>query len=369
MAILSFPKNRLSLPKPLFPGDAPVANAPFGPLEPLGATPQATGSANLGRASATTLLAASVIGASVLATAFPLAAQIPAPSAAPGNQPTQPTVPAGASPAATVAAQKLVTRPAAPAEWTVTFKYGSTVTPEQAAHRPNMVKVMLLGKEALETVHYPERTTEVWRAEGHVFVSEAGSDQATIRGEQALENVGGLGAGADQGADVTRGKNGQYTATVSGVTITGSVAVEQPDWAEFTEFDWLNPELLKGRIELGGEKLLVYAEMEPDFKAPAAAAGAAGAAGGKGRAATPTQAAPKYPAGPLGGLPLKPGIRVAAVEEATKIPRYLQLGENIQIYAFGKPQQTKLELPAKITSLVAKPPPPPEGAKPVSLIP
>jgi hypothetical protein len=222
-----------------------------------------------------------------------------------------------------------------------------------------MVKVTVLGKEALETIHYPDRTAEVWRAEGHVFVSEAGSEHASVRVGQGTGDLGGLGANSDQITDVKRGKNGDFTATVDGVMITGNVATEEPDWAEFKEFDWVTPELLKGRIEISGEKLLIYADMEPEPQSQAAA--------GKGRA--PAQASPKYPAGPLGGLPLKPGIRVAAIEEVTKTPRYLQLGENIHMYAFSKPQQAKLELPPKIATLVAKPAPPPEGAKPVSLIP
>jgi hypothetical protein len=238
----------------------------------------------------------------------------------------------------------------------VTFKYGVTVAPEQASHRPSLVKVTLLGKEALEVIQYPERTSEVWRAEGHVFLSEAGSEIATVRIAQGVENAGGLGANIDPAAAAIRVGSGPLSSG------------EEPDWAEFKEFDWVTSEMLKGRIELGGEKLLVYSDLEPEAQTPVAGT-SAGNAGGKGRAPAPSQAAPKYPAGPLGGIPLQPGVRVAAIEESSKTPRYLQLGENIQIYVFAKPQQTKLELPAKIASLVAKPPPPPEGAKPISLIP
>jgi hypothetical protein len=226
-----------------------------------------------------------------------------------------------------------------------------------------MVKVTVLGRDALETIQYPNRTAEVWRTEGHVIMSEAGSDHASIRVDQGLGNFAGLGGNSDLIKDVARGKNGEFTATVNGVFITGTVAMEEPDWAEFKEFDWVKPELLRGKIEISGEKLLVYADMEPEpQQTPAAAAG-------KGRAPAPAAAAQKYPPGPLGGLPLKPGIRVAAIEETSKTPRYLQMGENIQIYAFSKPEQTKLELPPKIASLVAKPAAAPEGAKPVSLIP
>jgi hypothetical protein len=248
----------------------------------------------------------------------------------------------------------------APAAWTVTFRYGSNVTPQQAAHRPSAVNVTVIGQDALETVQFPDRTAEVWRTGGAVIVSEAGSELAGLKAGESLGNFAGLGDNNDLVKDVSRDKNGNFTATVNGVVITGNIAQEDPDWAEFKEFDWVKAELLRGKIEISGEKLLVYADMEPEPPATAT--------NEKNRAAKP--AAPKYPPGPLGGLPLKPGIRVAAIEETSKVPRYLQMGENIQIYAFKKPQQAKLDLPAKVTNLVQKPTEaPPPGAKPISLIP
>lgn len=359
MAILSFPKNPSNSAERL-PHNPSPANQPSGLVEPLRA---ATAPLLPDGISILVLFRAAVVGASILVAAPPVVAQ-----GLPPTRTAAPAAPGGSSPAAAVNGQKLLNRPTAPAEWTVTFRYGSKVAPEQAAHRPNLVKVTLLEKEGLETIHYPERITEVWRAEGHVFLSETGSEHASIRVGQSVENLGGLGINAEQAADATRGKNGQITETLNGVVLTTSVALEEPDWVEFKEFNWVTAELLRGKIEIGGEKLLVYAELESEDQTPPPGSGA-GAAGGKGRAPAPGQAAPKYPAGPLGGIPLKPGIRVAAIEESTKTPRYLQLGENIQVYAFGKPQQTKLALPEKITSLVVKPAPPPQGAKPVSLIP
>jgi hypothetical protein len=343
MAILSFPKNPAGLPG--WTSRPPVSVPSSEPRNRLSGK-------------SLTRPALALLQAALFSAVPAMLAQTPAPA------PTQtaPTSNEGSPTAAVAADQKLFTRPAAPASWTITFRYGSTVAPQQAAHRPNMVKVTAIGKEAVETIHYPERTSEIWRAEGHVIVSEAGSEHASIR--VAQPNFSGVGGNGDQITGVERGKNGEFTAVVNGVLITGKLAAETPDWVEFKEFDWVTPELLKGKIELSGEKLLVYAEMEPEPQTQSAAAPS-----GKGRAPAQAQAAPKYPAGPLGGLPLKPGIRVAAIEEATKTPRYLQVGEDIQIYAFSKPQQTKLDLPAKITALVAKPAPPPEGAKPVSLVP
>ena len=351
MAILSFPKN-------------PVCQSAV--------TPQAgrstrTARQALGAASRLTCIPLfTLLQAALLLPVPPALAQNPGAAApASASVPPNQAAPGTAAPGAVEragSATALWIRPVAPAAWTVTFKYGTVVAPQQAAHRPSMVKVTLLGKDALETIHFPERTAEVWRTEGQVIVSEVGNEHAGIRVDQGLGNLAGLGGNDASISDVTRGKRGEFTATVNGTVITGTVAQEDPDWAEFKEFDWVTPDLLKGKIEISGEKLLVYAEMEPETPAP----GATGAPG-KGRAAAP--AAPKFPPGPLGGLPLKPGIRVAAIEETSKTPRYLQLGENIQIYTFSKPQQTKLDLPPKIANIVAKPAPPPEGAKAISLIP
>ena len=346
MAILSFPKNPVcqsTSSSPLEHSTKTARRVP-NPLTCLGSRPA--------------LMASLAILQAGLLFQSPPALGQNAGAAAATVAPAQ-TAPTAAPSTGTTSASALWVRPVSPASWTVTFKYGTVVAPQQAAHRPSMVKVTLLGKDALETIHFAERTAEVWRTEGTVFVSEAGSEHAGIRQDQGLGNLGGVGSSSDQVADVIRGKKGDFTATVNGVLITGNVAQEEPDWAEFKEFDWVTAEMLKGKIEIGGEKLLVYADMEPEPPAPPAT--------GKGRAAT--QAAPKFPAGPLGGLPLKPGIRVAAIEETTKTPRYLQMGENIQIYAFSKPQQTKLELPPKIANMVAKPAAPPADAKPVSLVP
>jgi hypothetical protein len=273
-----------------------------------------------------------------------------APSAAPPPSPA----PGASAPAGAPAA--LWTRPVAPVSWTVAFKYGSVVAPEQAAQRPTQVKVTIVGKDALETVQFPDHTAEVWRTEGVVILSQAGSEHASLRVNHRSENVGGAG-GVDE---LQRDKAGNFSGVVNGVQITGNIAQEDPDWTEFREFNWVTPAMLKGKIEISGEKLLVYSDMEAETPGSATPTG-------KGRAGSPP--APKFPPGPLGGLPLKPGIRVAAIEETNKTPRYLQVGENIQMYTFSKPQQTKLELPPKIAELVAKPPPPPEGAQPISLVP
>ena len=360
MAILSFPKNPVcqSGVVPQVEHPTRTARQAFGSAARLFCIPA------LALLQSGLLLPTPTALAQTPATTAPVA---PAPQGAGTAPQSAGAAPQGAGAApqgagsASAVASAVFTRPVAPASWTVTFKYGTVVAPQQAAHRANMVKVTVIGKDALETIQFPDRTAEVWRTEGTVITSEVGSEHAGVRVDQGLGNFAGAGGNSDLVSDVTRDKKGNFTANVNGVIITGNIAQEEPDWAEFKEFDWVTPDLFKGKIEISGEKLLVYADMEPEPPAPAAPAA------GKGRAAAPPAA--KFPPGPLGGLPLKPGIRVAAIEETTKTPRYLQMGENIQIYTFSKPQQAKLELPPKITNLVAKPAPPPEGAKAISLIP
>lgn len=344
MAILSFPKNPVRQSTFLSPREHP-ANLRTAPGLRTRTKSRPALSASLA------LLQAGLLLQTLPALGQNTGAAAPAATAV---TPAQPPISTG-----TPSASALWSRPVPPAAWTVTFKYGTVVTPQQAAHRPSMVKVTLVGKDALETVQFPERAEEIWRVDGTVFISESGSEHVGIRLNRGSASLGGSAGGTDQITELVRGKKGEYTATINGVVITGNVTEEDSDWAEFKEFDWVTAEMLKGKIEIRGEKLLVYSDMEPE---PPAATTTV-----KGRAAAP--AAPKFPAGPLGGLPLKPGIRVAAIEETTKTPRYLQLGEHIQIYTFSKPQQTKLELPPKIANMVAKPAPPPPDAKPISLIP
>ena len=342
MAILSFPKNPECQLEAASPASRPAPNR------------RAAHPARSGCTAWTPLLA--LLQAGLLLSAPPAFAQNngAATPAAPTPAPPPAPTPGASAPAGAAAA--VWTRPVAPVSWTVTFKYGSVVAPEQAAQRPTQVKVTIVGKDALETVQFPDHTAEVWRTEGVVILSQAGSEQASLRVNHRSENVGGAG-GADE---LQQDKAGNFSGVVNGVQITGNIAQEDPDWTEFREFNWVTPEMLKGKIEISGEKLLVYSDMEAEASGSATPTG-------KGRAGAPS--APKVPAGPLGGLPLKPGIRVAAIEETSKTPRYLQVGQNIQMYTFSKPQQTKLELPPKIAELVAKPPPPPAGAQPILLVP
>jgi len=87
--------------------------------------------------------------------------------------------------------------------------------------------------------------------------------------------------------------------------------------------------------------MLIYAELPPEPEVI-----------GKARVAPQ-----KWPPGPLGGMPLQPGIRVAAVDEGTRLPKYLQQGADISIYTFRTPEQTKLDIPPKIKNLVEVPKP------------
>ncbi len=243
----------------------------------------------------------------------------------------------------------LWSRPPEPVSWTIAFKYAGANSLKEISYLPTSVKVTIVGKDAIETVQFPDRVTEVFRAGGLVFVSEAGRGAAFLRTVSPVVSVPPV-------PDLVR-KDASPRLEFEG------------DWTEFKEFAWISEGMLKGRVELGGERVLIYSDIQPEVPQGARSASVS-PSGGKG--AQPGATERKYPAGPLGGLPLKPGVRVAAIQEGTKFPKYLQLGETILVYTFSKPQQTVLEMPAKVTSLLAPKEEPAGGASrvpPVSLVP
>ncbi len=231
---------------------------------------------------------------------------------------------------------KVWNSPVPPASWTVTFKYGSTVSPDAASHRPASVSVTAIGDNSVEVIEYPNRKTEVWKTGPLTLVSAPDSNEATFR-PSSFTSVG-----TDPEATVTnvkRSREGTVTGLVNGALTT--LGTEDPDWIELTEFDWIRPEMFKGKVEIAGENVLIYAEMQAEASLGVAKPGAS--------------PSPSYPRGPLGGIPLKPGIRAAAILEGSRLPRYLQNGPDISIYSFSTPAQTALAIPPKVANHIPKP--------------
>lgn len=260
--------------------------------------------------------------AGIVGHALGLSAVTAAPPAKPAAQAAQaaPTAPNAAStpPAPPVPpAGDLWRKPSAPAAWTIAFKYNTQVTKLQEASRLSGIGVTMIGNNFSQTVQVGGRTFELWKVDGMMFQSEVNSDTAnqTLTDESIQ-------------AELAARNNDVNFSTTSGRP------PEEINWASLSEFAWIKPELYKGAVAVGGQVMLIYAILPPQTPAI------------KGKAPQ------KWPAGPLGGLPLQPGIHVAAIEESTRLPKYLQDGLDISIYNFRTPEKTTLEIPLKVKKLL-----------------
>jgi len=185
------------------------------------------------------------------------------------------------------------------------------------------ITVTAIGQDSLQSVQISNRSIELWKTAGQALLSEAASNEVSFR----------IAENPDQGND-----GGVYRTTTTNPI---GYSPEQIDWSSLDEFSWIKPECFKGSIPLGGQMMLIYAEFPPEPEVI-----------GKARVAPQ-----KWAPGPLGGMPLQPGIRVAAVDEGTRLPKYLQQGADISIYTFRTPEQAKLDIPSKIKNLVEVPKP------------
>lgn len=203
-------------------------------------------------------------------------------------------------------------RPSPPTAWQITFKSFSASPDPTDPNAPLSVSVTRLEKDSLELVQYPNRTLEIWKIADRTFLSTPESNDVTLRLSDSRTPDSPTGRAAN-------------------------IPQDDPDWIEMSEFNWITPEMYKGKISIDGEDMLIYSDIDPQrvMTSP------------KGKAGTK----PNYPSGPLGGLPLIPGVKVAAVSEETKLPRYLQTGMDLSIYTFTKPAIPKLELPSKVARL------------------
>ncbi len=240
--------------------------------------------------------------------------------------------------------------PAAPVTWTITFKYAGTPAAEESENKPSRVRVVCIGGDSLEVIQCPKRTLEVWKTRGGTFTSLAESNEVSLRTPIPATAVIDASANVQ---NLKKARDGTVSAEVNGLPMT--LGFEDPDWADLSEFDWLSGAVQLGRIEVAGEACIVFSDCDLRDLV------------GAGRAQPGT--ATKHPPGPIGGLPLRPGLRVAAVSEATLLPKYLQIGTELRAYEFSKPVQDKLGLPPKILKQLEPTTPPIRGAKAVLFVP
>lgn len=233
-------------------------------------------------------------------------------AAQPGAPAPQPT--AQAAPERPTLSGPPFKRPTLPAAWKVTTQAvgttASTITPTS----PVSVSVLYTKTFNHETIQYKNgETKDLWIAGGFGFLTPSGSDTVT----RTDEGIGLAGTGP---------------------------ALE--------EFHWLRPDAYRGTIELGGDSYLIFVDgHDPEPTPQPAAAGTTGK-GAALAAATAKNSGPKWPPGPIAGLPLKPGIMVAAVNEKTRLPKYLQRGSDISQYEFSTPDAAALQLPQKIQQAI-----------------
>ena len=193
-------------------------------------------------------------------------------------------------------------KPATPAAWKVTI--------EALPNSPNAGPMNLAGFSVLRTDKFSvERLqyrngqgSEVWRVGSRCFIADLGSEEPKL--------------GSSEGDS------------------TGELA----------EFNWINASLFRGPFVINGETFLVFSTQdEAALAAPAPV---------KGADTIPKASQKKAPPGPIAGFPLKPGIQVAAINEKTRLPKFLQLGVEIHQYEFSTPSKQDLQIPPKVQTLV-----------------
>ncbi|MEK0444878.1 MAG: hypothetical protein RLZZ399_199 [Verrucomicrobiota bacterium] len=204
-------------------------------------------------------------------------------------------------------------KPAPPCHWKVTFHPAIPGTPVHPSV-PLSYSVLKTPRFTVITFQMRDGTArESWTVGSHYFESSPGSDR--------VEKTG-----------------------------------QDPDssWADFSELSWLSPQAFRGAFAIQGQPYLAFAENDEIF-APAKAPKAGEAGAGKPKTPTqarPTPAATKWPAGPIGGIPLNPSIRAVAVDEKNRFPKYLQESSFIREYEIQPAPNAEAELPAKIRNLL-----------------
>ncbi len=243
----------------------------------------------------------------VLTTTLSCLAQTPAP-------PAEVTAPTGAA----------WVRPEPPMSWTISFRYAAAPKSPAEDTRPVKVSVSTVGTTTLKSVATANRAVDVWTAAGITFLVDPSSGEYHIPAALSEEDAA--------------------------LAQANGPAPEEQDWLSLQEFDWVRSDLFQGTIKIGNDLVHVYAQLPQDMLAAQnAAANAPRAVAGR----PATQAAPKatvqkWPAGPIGGLPLRPDIKVVAVDTQTRRPKYLQLGQDMREYTFSKP--AALDIPKPIVA-------------------
>lgn len=230
--------------------------------------------------------------------------------------------------------------PKPPMRWSIDFKYLNTnQRVRHFEYRPEKVVVTVAGDKKHISIKCLNTTRDRWMTNGFAFIQNPENGQYDLQIPSQ-----------DSDAPVSRDGKGVWDSFQLADT-----APEQFDWIPLSEFDWVKPEMLQGTIKQGNELLAIYADLPPDMLATRQAAASGGApvqAAQSGAKAAPSKPPQKWPPGPLGGLPLRPDIKVVAVNSQTHQPHFLQVGEILREYTFSVPDANELELPPPVARMV-----------------
>ena len=130
-----------------------------------------------------------------------------------------------------------------------------------------------------------------------------------------------------------RGSSGSKAANKSldqPPPLTNATPIWQADWHSLREFRWVRPELLRGSILVGTERMQVFAYASPSLMGSRRLSGLF------------------LERNPIGGLPLLDGINAAAIHEGSLLPAMLQRGQEVRTYKFSPLAPQKLEIPERI---------------------
>jgi hypothetical protein len=133
------------------------------------------------------------------------------------------------------------------------------------------------------------------------------------------------------------------------------------NWSAMEEIKWIKPENFVSRYQGQESSYLIFAEEDledPTAGAPAPTPAAntkplqGAAPSTSAQSARTTQpAAQQFPPGLIPGIPLKPTIRAALLDETTRLPKRVQFGVETLIYTYEtKPEN--LPIPKKIATLL-----------------
>lgn len=169
---------------------------------------------------------------------------------------------------------------------------------------------------SMVVVRYPEHSVEYWSDGNHAAVSLAGSSDV-------VEYVAPR-------KNEPRSEIGPPAETAHGMDLGGL--------ARMSEWDWVKPEFYRGRLMVNGVSMLVFYQSEP------------------GQASSPAGDSipgPKEGSGPALEFPIEGVLRAAVVEEKSRLPRVLQLGDEFWDYSFHSGQQPQFAFPEKVRRFFA----------------